>query len=84
MAREFENCLQCNKKLVGRDDQKYCDLKCKNEYHRKNKTNLEEAQERIIKILKRNQQVLKDVLGEKNSMSIDMDKLIAQGLTMTT
>lgn len=73
-------CLYCQKrKVVGRSDRLFCSLDCKNAYHRKHKNDSEKAQERIIKILKKNQQVLKEVLGEKSSLSIEMDKLIAKG-----
>ena len=64
---------------MGRSDRLFCSLDCKNEYHRKHKSASEIAQDRIIKILKKNQQILREVLGERDTMSIAMDKLIAKG-----
>ena len=49
-------CLNCQEiKVIGRSDWLFCSFDRKNEYHRKHKNDSEKAQERIIKILKKNQ-----------------------------
>lgn len=80
-TEETKHCLNpgCNKRLVGRSDKRFCDVECKNQYHRLNKTDFEEGFERVIKILKKNRAVLQAIKGEKETVRTTLDKLIAQG-----
>ncbi len=38
LQRTHPVCLNCQKKLTGRRDKKFCDNQCKAEYHNRNKT----------------------------------------------
>lgn len=72
-------CLQCGKPLKGRADKQFCDIGCKNEYHNADLAEGEKIYKRVLKILRNNRKVLKETLGEKTSIDIAMEKLIAKG-----
>lgn len=74
-----KKCLHCNKVLKGRADKQFCDIICKNAYHNADLADGEKIYKRVLKILRKNRNVLKAVLGEKSSIEIEMEKLIAQG-----
>lgn len=80
MAKKKANrCLNCNKVLKGRADKMFCDTTCKNEYHNASLAEGEKVYKRVLKILRNNRAILKEVLGEKDSIEIDMSKLIGKG-----
>jgi len=57
-------CLQCEKKLSGRSDKKFCNDTCRNLYNRNRKKNAPEwrsdKEEGIIKAIKKNYDILKN------------------------
>jgi hypothetical protein len=79
---EERHCLFCSKRLVGRKDKLFCDTDCKNNYHNLNSTDAEKTLKRIIKILKKNRDVLKDVLGTETTLKTSREKLEAKGYEM--
>jgi len=75
-------CWQCGEKLKGRSDKRFCDVECKNNYHNENSTEAEETLKRIVKILKENRNILKDVLGKELSVNTTRAKLESKGYEM--
>lgn len=74
-----KKCLHCKKVLKGRADKQFCDITCKNAYHNADLADGEKVYKRVLKILRTNRKILKEVLGEKSSIDIEMDKLVAKG-----
>jgi hypothetical protein len=73
------NCLYCGEGISGRSDKLFCDVECKNAFHRAQKTEAKETFARIGKILKKNRDILKEVLGNKTTEKISMEKLVGKG-----
>lgn len=74
-----KKCLQCGKPLKGRADKQFCDIGCKNDYHNADLAEGEKIYKRVLKILRNNRKVLKETLGDKTSIDIALEKLIAKG-----
>lgn len=74
-----KKCLTCGKVIKGRSDKQFCDITCKNAYHNADLAEGEKVYKRVLKILRTNRNVLKEVLGEKSSIEIEMGKLVAKG-----
>lgn len=57
-------CLECNERIIGRVDKKFCDELCRNRYH--NKINCEEARimRQINTALKRNRRIISELIEE--------------------
>ena len=79
---EERHCLFCAKRLVGRSDKLFCDTECKNNYHNFNSSDAEKTLKRVIKILKKNRDILKDVLGSETTVKTTKEKLEAKGYEM--
>ena len=79
VKKEIKRCLNCEKPLRGRADKVFCDIGCKNEYHNSALADGEKVYKRVLKILRKNRAILKEVLGEKDSIEIEMNKLIGKG-----
>lgn len=77
-----KHCLFCGKRLVGRSDKVFCDTECKNSYHNANSSEASETLKRIVKILKKNRDILKEVLGAETTLKTTKEKLEAKGYEM--
>jgi hypothetical protein len=74
-----KNCLYCEEEFSGRSDKLFCDVECKNAFHREQKTDAKETFVRVNKILKKNRDILKDIVGNKQTEKISMEKLVGKG-----
>jgi hypothetical protein len=79
---EERHCSYCTKRLIGRSDKLFCNSDCKNKYHNVNATEAGETFKRIVKILKKNRDVLKEVLGSETTVKTTKEKLEARGYEM--
>lgn len=79
IKKQVKRCLSCNKPLKGRSDKQFCDSDCKNAYHNAEHGAGEKVYKRVLKILRNNRKILKEVLGEKDTLSIELSKLIGKG-----
>ncbi len=71
-------CIHCNHLLKGRSDKKFCDDGCRNAYNNQAQSDLTYVRS-INNILKNNRRILKWYLGEKESIKLSEEKLIAKG-----
>ncbi|MFQ3214850.1 MAG: hypothetical protein ACI9C9_002393 [Marivirga sp.] len=79
MKNEIENCLECNKKLEGRADQKFCNHYCKSSYHyQQNKLQRHSIYVKIDAQLKRNRIILKK-FNKGGKSTLRKEKLLAAG-----
>ena len=51
-------CLECEKKLFGRKDKKFCDYHCRNDFHNRLKREGESYMNRVLLILRHNRSIL--------------------------
>ena len=57
-------CLQCNKKIVGRSDKKFCDSYCRNSYNNRIVKKKEKMILGINSVLRKNRTILKSINPE--------------------
>lgn len=55
-------CQSCEKPLRGRSDKKFCNDYCRHLHHNKNRTEEDGSLKRINSILRRNRQILRDIV----------------------
>jgi|SRR5690606_27153945 len=60
-------CKVCDKKLFGRSDKIFCDVACKNHYHKNIRYNTKQAAIEINSYLKRNYAILWEILGNNKT-----------------
>jgi hypothetical protein len=70
---KYKDCLFCNQPISKRSKKEFCSEDCRNYYFQAHK---EDSLTKINKILKRNWEILKEVLG-KNTV-IEVDVLVLQ------
>jgi hypothetical protein len=70
-------CIICERKLIGRSDKVFCDIKCKNRYHREIKVSMKTIDVETHKILMRNYQILSGLMT-KESTNFLIDNLALQ------
>lgn len=75
MALEERKCLQCNKRIIGRSDKKFCDDSCRNQFN--NTKNQEDIQlvRKLNTILFKNRSILKTLIGNEEMVKVGVDKL---------
>jgi len=59
--KEDQVCLNCDRKLTGRRDKKFCDSQCKAEFHNQNKSAGEIHIAKSQRILRHNRKILKSL-----------------------
>jgi len=72
--QNMRQCVICNRRLVGRSDKVFCDIKCKNYYHREIRMSARTALDETVSILRKNYIILTGLMGE-NSDKFVIDKL---------
>ena len=75
-------CKDCGKLIdlsVGRRDRQFCNETCKNRYHNKQAFEEEKEGKRIVKILKKNRNVLKKMEARKENREIPKERLLKEG-----
>lgn len=81
MCQQKENferqCVICNRQLHGRSDKRFCDITCKNTYHREIRKSVKALQAETMKMLTKNFIILSGLMGEENNACI-VDKLVLQ------
>lgn len=75
---EYKNCLECQHKLVGRSDKKFCSDYCRNKHNNKRYAKSFSEINHINKILKKNFIILKDIYEQKKH-SVSLKELIVLG-----
>ena len=69
-------CQNCNEKIIGRSDKRFCDDQCRNQYNNNRLRDQNNRMRNINNILRRNRQILKQF--ETNSI-VEKETLIALG-----
>jgi hypothetical protein len=64
-------CLQCQKKLHGRSDKKFCSLTCKNAYNVAQRRSTKNEVKEIDGYLHRNREILATIMGDSKKEMID-------------
>jgi hypothetical protein len=73
-------CVICDSRLIGRSDKVFCDIKCKNKYHREVRCSLKTVDNETHKILLKNYQILAGLMSaEKTNFVIDTLALQRKG-----
>jgi hypothetical protein len=73
-------CVVCDNKLIGRSDKVFCDIKCKNKYHREVRLSLVTIDQETHKVLLRNYQILAGLMtADKTNYIIDQTALQRKG-----
>lgn len=70
-------CKICGKKLYGRADKIFCDVGCKNEYHKNVRYITKQVAIEINSYLKRNYAILWEILG-KNKVQIKVHRNVLE------
>lgn len=69
-------CLNCRESIRGRMDKKYCDTRCKNEYHYQQRQNIPQTVRLIDNILHKNRAVMIQVFEGEKKKSFKVPKIL--------
>lgn len=73
-------CLGCSKPLRGRQDKKFCDDYCRNNYNNRQNSDQNNYVRNINNILRKNRRILASVLtGTEETVKVRKDKLSQEG-----
>lgn len=76
--KEEKNCLECDRKIYGRFDKKFCSDQCRNAYNNKLNSDANNHIRTINGILRKNRKILKQCNPEEKT-KIKKDKLLEKG-----
>lgn len=80
----IERCTTCNKPISGRLEKRFCDIKCKNEYHESVRKLLEDLPSYANKRIKKNYTILEGIFGyDTKSIRIHQNDLFKHGFDLT-
>jgi len=74
----MKNCLECNEKIVGREDKKFCSDGCRNAYNNKMNKDSTNLMRNINNKLRKNYRILSDLNPEGKSKT-NRSKLLSKG-----
>jgi hypothetical protein len=63
------NCLNCQEKLFGRKDKKFCNTHCRSDFHNQTKR-LNQTSKKINKVLFKNHQIISSLLVESPKLKV--------------
>ena len=65
-------CVICNRRLIGRSDKVFCDIRCKNYYHAEIRKSARTVVRETVSILKNNYIIITGLMGaDADKMTID-------------
>ncbi len=73
------NCLECDERLVGRSDKKFCNDSCRNSFNNKHNKDTSNLMRRINAQLRRNYRILQNYEFDKGVSKTTTTKLSAEG-----
>jgi predicted nucleic acid-binding Zn ribbon protein len=73
-----KNCLECNEKIVGREDKKFCSDGCRNAYNNKINKDSNNYMRNVNNKLRKNYRILSEANTEGKS-KITKTKLLSKG-----
>jgi hypothetical protein len=73
-----KNCLECNEKIVGREDKKFCSDGCRNAYNNKINKDSNNYMRNVNNKLRKNYRILSEANSEGKS-KITKTKLLSKG-----
>ncbi|MFM9987945.1 hypothetical protein [Flavobacterium sp.] len=74
----MKNCLECNEKIIGREDKKFCSDGCRNAYNNKINKDSTNLMRNINNKLRKNYRILSDLNPEAKSKTT-RSKLLSKG-----
>ncbi len=74
-----KGCLTCGKTIMGRADKKFCDDSCRNAYNNTLNSDSNNYVRNTLNILRKNRRILEEVLANKETIVISLEKLIQKG-----
>ena len=75
---EVRNCKECDQKLVGRKDQKFCSDYCRNSFNNRQNQDATKYIRRINNILRKNRRILTE-LNPKGKIAVDGIRMAEEG-----
>lgn len=83
MSKELDKdikreCLECNSRLMGRADQKYCSDSCRVAYHNRENKDGSKFMANITRILRKNRRILKGLFDAKR-IKVSQTTLLDEG-----
>ena len=78
----LKNCLNCQKKFNASSRQKFCSVKCKDQYHYKLRKGSRHHVNQINNILFSNHGILHDLLSNKSSLIVFQSNLLSLGFNL--
>jgi hypothetical protein len=80
MDATLTHCESCGKPLRGRSDKRFCDDYCRHLHHNKSRADNEKALKKINGALKRNRQILKEILFHSSDpVKVKREDLLDRG-----
>jgi hypothetical protein len=74
----MKNCLECNEKIIGREDKKFCSDGCRNAYNNKINKDSNNFMRNVNNKLRKNYRVLSD-LNTEGKTKTTRTKLMSKG-----
>ncbi|WP_395060751.1 hypothetical protein [Flavobacterium sp.] len=74
----MKNCLECNEKIIGREDKKFCSDGCRNAYNNKINKDSTNLMRNINNKLRKNYRILSD-LNTEGKAKTTRTKLLGKG-----
>lgn len=75
----MKTCQQCQKEFDGRRNQKFCSLKCKNEYNNARYRETTQLTKPIDDILHRNHRILTELIQDQKQAMVTQTELATRG-----
>ncbi len=74
----MKNCLECNEKIVGREDKKFCSDACRNAYNNKINKDTTNFMRNVNNRLRKNYRILSELNSEGKGKT-SREKLLSKG-----
>ncbi len=71
-------CLECEEKIIGRADKKFCSAHCRSSYNNRRNRDASNFMRRITNILRKNRRILEE-LNPNGKAKVHRDKLLEKG-----
>ena len=74
-----KKCIECEEEFIGRSDKKFCSDACRNSYNNRLNSDENNLIRNTNNILRKNRRIIKELIPQDKSISIEKDKLLQKG-----
>lgn len=74
-----KTCLSCGREMKGRDDKKFCDYRCRNDFNNQHQAERNNYMRNVMYALKKNRRILAEIVDSEDLQKTTRKLMLSKG-----